>query len=192
MKTRDLTGPYPVCNMPFHKLTLVLITLVALSVASCRTVKQTQVLERETALSALRQDSIEIREERTQKIVKVPQETATLTLTKEQIDSLPVDALYESKSGRAGITLKKTTAGEAEITANCDSLNLVVESLYKEVFHLRVLESELTQKLNEQKVIEVNRLTSWQWFWNRLGQICFVALILYVAVKLVKKHFKII
>ncbi|KAA6347823.1 hypothetical protein EZS27_004688 [termite gut metagenome] len=117
-------------------------------------------------------------------------ETATLTLTKGQIESLPVHAVYESKNGRAQVTLKKTATGETEITANCDSLNLIVESLYKEVFHLRVLESELTQKLSEQKVTEVNRLTGWQWFWVRLGQICLVALFLYGLVKLVKKHYK--
>jgi hypothetical protein len=192
MKTRDFIRPYPVWNMRFQKPVLVLITLVALSVVSCRSVKQTQVLERETVLSALRQDSIETREERTQKIVKIPQETATLTLTREQIDSLPADAVYESKSGRAGVTLKKTTAGEVEITANCDSLNLIVESLYKEVFHLRVSESELTQKLNDKQVSEVSRLTVFQRFWIWLGKIYSVALILYVVVKLVKKHFKII
>jgi hypothetical protein len=113
-----------------------------------------------------------------------------LTLSKRQIDSLPVHAVYESKNGRAGVTLKKTTTGDTEITANCDSLNLIVESLYKEVFHLRVSESELTQKLSDKQVREVSRLTVFQRFWIWLGKICSGALILYVAVKLVKKHFK--
>lgn len=86
-----------------------------------------------------------------------------MTLSSEQINDLPVGASYQDKSGNATGTVKKTEKG-IEFTANCDSLNILIDQLTTEVHRYKSENSALKTTLSEQKVIEVNVLTGWQHF----------------------------
>lgn len=71
---------------------------------------------------------------------------------------MTLGATYQEKNGNATGTVKKTDKG-IEFTANCDSLNILIEQLTKEVYRFQSENSALVTKLNEQKVTE---LSGWQ------------------------------
>lgn len=91
----------------------------------------------------------------------VPQTTAKINLTPEDLEKLPVGGQYQAKDGQATGTIKRTEKG-FEFTANCDSLTFLITELRTEVYRLKNVESELKTQLKETVTIEVNVLTRWQ------------------------------
>jgi hypothetical protein len=85
---------------------------------------------------------------------------------------LPVGAGYTEKQGQATVAVQMSEGGYIEASANCDSLTILVDELRTEVYHLNNEKTELKSVLSEQKIIEVNRLTGWQWFQVWTGRIC--------------------
>ncbi|WP_165027088.1 hypothetical protein [Dysgonomonas sp. ZJ279] len=81
-----------------------------------------------------------------------------MTLSQEQIDNLPVGASYQAQDGNATGTVKKTDKG-IEFTANCDSLNILIKQLTKEVYRFQSENTALVTKSKEQKTVG---LTVWQ------------------------------
>jgi hypothetical protein len=76
---------------------------------------------------------------------------------------LPPGAVYRAQDGQASATIKRTDTGY-EITANCDSLLLLVTNYEKEVYHLNSLNTALETKLKEQKTEIIKEPDGWQWF----------------------------
>jgi len=137
------------------------ILLLAVLPIGCKTTKQT--LEKEVRETNSKTDSVSVLVDKTVKVVTTPQTTAKLTLSEEQLTNLPEGASYQAKDGNATGTVKKTAKG-IEFTANCDSLNLLIEQLTKEVYRYKSDSTALVTKLNQQQTIEVNKLTSSQLF----------------------------
>lgn len=95
------------------------------------------------------------------KVVTTPRTTAKLNLTTEQLTALPIGAVYEAKDGNATGTVRKTDNNNIEFTANCDSLNLLVENLNKEVYRLNTEKTELKTQLKSKKEVGLSGL---EWF----------------------------
>ncbi|WP_165043728.1 hypothetical protein [Dysgonomonas sp. ZJ709] len=122
-------------------------------------------------------------------MTKIPQTTAKLSLTPADLEALPIGATYQAQDGQATATVKKTDTGY-EITANCDSLLLLVTDLYIEVNRLNKEKTELKTHLNEQKITEVNRLSGWQWFQIWCGRILLSVSAIYIGIKFIKSKIK--
>lgn len=148
--------------MPLKKLQVVIIMMFALFGWSCQSSKT--VVEKEQHESHVQTDSVSILMEKTTKAVTTPQAKAKVTVSPEQLISLPVGAQYQSKDKNATGTIRKTEDNKIEFTANCDSLIILVQELKTEVHHLNSQNTALKTQLNEQKTVEVNKLTGLQWF----------------------------
>lgn len=148
--------------MPLKKLQVVIIMMFALFGWSCQSSKT--VVEKEQHESHVQTDSVSILMEKTTKAVTTPQATAKVTVSPEELISLPVGAQYQSKDKNATGTIRKTEDNKIEFTANCDSLTILVQELKTEVHHLNSQNTALKTQLNEQKTVEVNKLTGLQWF----------------------------
>lgn len=118
----------------------------------------------------------------------IPGARAVMRLTPSQIKTLSPGAAYRTKDKTAAVTARKTQTGMLEVTADCDSLNFIVESLYTEVYRLRQTNRELTEKSAEQQVREINRLTGWQHFWIKVGKLSASILFIYFTYKAFKRR----
>lgn len=136
-----------------------LILLFALFGSSCRS--QIVTIEEEHQEVRHRTDSTSEVVEKITKIVTTPPTTAKMNLTQKQIDELPIGAVYEAKDGNASGTVRRTKDNNIEFTANCDSLNLLLESLNREVYRYQKDNKALVTKSKEQKEVGLN---SWEYF----------------------------
>lgn len=162
-----------------------LLLLVFLLLFSCKSTKE--YIEKEHHEVNATVDSIRIVQEKTIKAVTTPRTTTVVTVSREELNSLPVGASFQTKQGNASGEVRKTKENEFEFTATCDSLTILVQELKTEVHHLNSQNSALKTQLNEQKTAEVNKLTGWQSFQIWLGRVCVVLLIIYI---LYKRFFK--
>jgi hypothetical protein len=170
--------------MRFQKCTLAALLAIVLSGASCSSKKQ--ITSHRVGESSRQTDSVSLVMERITKPIPVPASTAKLMLSMDSIIALPVGAGFTARQGQATLTVHKAESGMIEASANCDSLTLLVDELRTEIYHLNSEKTDYTSELSEQKIIEVNRLTSWQSFQIWTGRICLLLLII-----LAIKHFKI-
>lgn len=131
-------------------------------------------------------DSVSLRVERLTKTAPVPASRAILTLTVDSIAALPAGAKFTASQGQATVAVQRTEGGMIEASANCDSLTLLVDELRTEIFHLNREKTEIKTELNEQKIVEVNRLTPWQAFQVWTGRICLALLVITVIYKRLK------
>jgi hypothetical protein len=184
MTSRNLPNRSGSWNVRFPALSLAVIMILVLSVASCKTSRQIQV--HDVSESNQRTDSVSLVTERLMKAIPVPASRATLTLSFDSLLRLPVGAGYTEKQGQATVAVLMTEGGMIEASANCDSLTLLVEEMKTEIFHLNKEKTELKSELNEQKIIEVNRLTGWQWFQVWTGRICLILIAGILIIKLIK------
>lgn len=148
--------------MHLKKHIAVIIMMFALFGWSCRSSKT--VVEKEQHESHVQTDSVSILIEKTTKVVTTPQATAKMTVSPEELINLPVGAQYQSKDKNATGTIRKTEDNNIEFTANCDSLWMYLGYSIKEVYRLEKENKALKTQLNEQKTVEVNKLTGLQWF----------------------------
>jgi chaperonin cofactor prefoldin len=155
---------------------------------SCRstTVATTSNIEKEQ----LSNDSTIINIEKTIHPIIVPQSIVEINVTQEALNSLPTDGAFQNKSGNATVSAKKQKDGTITITANCDSLILLVENLKKEVYHFQSENTALKSEINEQKTQIINEPNGWQWFQIWLSRIAVFFLFLFGIYKLIKKHLK--
>jgi len=126
-------------------------------------------------------------EKRTTKAWVAPQSTAKLNLDIKQLAELPKGASFQNKQGNATATAKVADDGTIEITANCDSLTLLVENLEVEVYHLQKENKALKTTVNKEKTIA---LSGWQNFQIWCGRILFGLLIVYIIYRKIKAKIK--
>lgn len=168
--------------MHLQKLVPVLIFLFVLFVTSCRSQKVTT--EKEHQETTIQADSTSVVVEKITEVITTPQTTAKLNLTQKQIEELPIGAVYEAKDGNATGTVRKTADNNIEFTANCDSLNLLVESLNKEVYRYQKDNKALVTKLKEQKEVG---LSGWQHFQIYGFRIYIILTLIYIGYRKWKK-----
>ena len=148
--------------MQLTKCTLAVVFLIALFASSCKSPTKITA-EKEVTQSRQQTDSVSLRVEKTTRLVTVPQTTAKISLTPEDLQQLPVGGQYQAKDGQATGTVTRTKDG-FEFRANCDSLQFLVTDLRVEIDRLKKVENELKTQLKETKIVEVNKLTRWQKF----------------------------
>lgn len=160
---------------------IILLLMLALF-ASCRSSKLETTSE--TKQSAQDIDSVFVRVSNTTKLVTVPQATAKLNIAPQQLADLPIGAKYEAKQGNATATATKAADGTLEITANCDSLTLLINQLTTEVYRykesIKALETKLQQK-------ETKGLSGWQNFQIWCGRILLGLFAGYIVYRIIKK-----
>lgn len=164
--------------MPLRKLTVVLITMFALSGWSCKSPKV--AVEKETVQTRQELDSVSEKITSETRLLTTPKTTAKQNLTLDQLQDLPVGGKYQAQDGNATGTIEKKPDGSLEFTANCDSLNFLIESLTKEVYRYKNENAELKTNIKEEKIVEVNKLSGWQWFQIWTGRICLSILAIYL------------
>lgn len=162
--------------------------LLVLSGTSCKTTRQIQ--SREVESNNLQTDSVSLRMERIVKPLVVPKVAVQLKLHPDSLLKLPVGASFSRSEGHATATVTKEESGYS-FTASCDSLTVVIEELKTEIYHLNKEKTAFKEQLNEQKIIEVNRLTSWQSFQVWMGRISLMLLVCFAGYKVIKNKFKI-
>ncbi len=146
--------------MRLTKCTGALLCLIALFAWSC---KSKTVTERTESQSSQQTDSVSQLIKETTKALTIPQSTAILSITPDELEKLPTGAVYRAQDGQASATIKRTDTGY-EITANCDSLLVLVTNYEREVYHLNSLNTALKTKLKEQKTEIIKEPSGWQWF----------------------------
>lgn len=117
-------------------------------------------------------------------MITTPQTTATLNLTPKQIEELPIGASFQTKDGNATGTVKKIGDNNIEFIANCDSLNLLVESLNKEVYRYKEDNKALVTKINKQETVG---LSGWEWFQIYGFRIYIILTFIYIGYRKWKK-----
>jgi hypothetical protein len=115
--------------------------------------------------------------------------TARLSLSPLQIESLPPGAVYQAKSGNASAAVAKTDDGNIEITANCDSLLILIEELNKEVHHFLSENTALKTELSEQKIEVLREPTPIQWFQIIGFRVYALLTLLFIGYKVIKSKF---
>gem|GEM_PF-3336992 len=161
----------------------VVLLILVLFGSSCKS--QKDLMEKDTTTDRQHIEQEIQRIEKEVKVVTTPQTTATIAVENMELDKLPVGAIYQAKDGNATATIKKTDKG-IEFTANCDSLNLLIEQLTKEVYRYKSDSTALVHKERQQQTIEVNKLTSSQSF-----QIWGFRSLVVIAIVLILKKFNI-
>lgn len=161
--------------VPSRLYNFVLIALLALSVASCRTVRtvqqKTQTVEQRRDSSASRSllEAINQTEARVMWTQPVRSDTARLTLPADLLMKLPKGAVYERKSGRANVKAWLEADDDCDkppnvvIEASCDSLAQVCyyyerrcDSLQRQCDSLKrmALESKSNGVITEKKQVD--------------------------------------
>jgi hypothetical protein len=127
--------------------------------------------------------------ERIVKPLVIPKQTVQLKLHPDSLAKLPIGASFSNSEGHATATVTKEESGFL-FTADCDSLIVLVEDLRTEIYHLNKEKSAFKEQLSEEKIIEVNRLTSWQAFQIWTGRICLALLACWAGYKVIKIKLK--
>ena len=160
-----------VSAVPSRPYSFVLIALLALSVASCRTartVQKTQTVEQRKDSNASRSllEAINLKETRVMWTQPVGSDTARLTLPANLLMKLPKGAVYEQKQGRANVKAWLEADDDCDkppnvvIEASCDSLAQVCyyyerrcDSLRRQCDSLKrmALESKSNDVITEKK-----------------------------------------
>jgi hypothetical protein len=138
----------------------VLILLILCCLIGCRTKQQT-ISERTDTQT--RVDSVSLIQKVTVTPVVVPESTVRLDLSIDELEALPPGAKYTEKDGQATVTVLRTETGY-EVSANCDSLTFLLTEKETEIYHLNRQITELSEKLQEQRVDTIREPTPFQWF----------------------------
>lgn len=116
----------------------------------------------------------------TTKTVTTPRATAKLNVDPSLLPNLPKGAKFEDKQGNATATLTVADDGTLEITANCDSLTLLIDQLTTEVYRYKENNKALETQLKEK---ETKGLSGWQNFEIYGFRVCMVLLTIFIIYK---------
>lgn len=155
---------------------------------SCQATRQV-TQHSDTDRRVQRMDSVHVRVERLQVPVVVPLSVAQLRLHPDSLRLLPDGAGYSKVSGRASVSLVKQDTMYI-VTANCDSLTVLVDELTQEVYRLKASDSSAVKSTERVVTVEVNRLTGFQYFQLWSGRIALGVLALGAAFGFIKSKFK--
>jgi len=107
-------------------------------------------------------------EKNTIRLITIPASSAKLNLNLENLAALPIGAKYQEKQGQATLTVEKTGDNDYNISADCDSLSMIVAEKETEIYHLQNKVKELAEKEAATKEIPIYKQTTWQivcgWF----------------------------
>lgn len=126
-------------SVPLKSVTAAIIFLSVLLIVSCGGPK---VISRETREQQT--DSVTERITTTVKRVTVPLSQADLRLEIKDVENLTPGAIFTDKNGQASVRVERRDS-LIYITATCDSLQVLVESQSREIYHLR---EQLSQQEN--------------------------------------------
>lgn len=131
MTLQEYTKKWGLSAGRWRNVTVAVIFLLALSMWSCagRKAISREIQRHET-------DSVRERITLTTELVKVPQSLVSLPLAPTDVMGLKTGQMYREQSGQASVTVEYRDS-LIYITATCDSLQLVVESQNRELYHLR-------------------------------------------------------
>jgi hypothetical protein len=164
---------------------LAVILSLALSVSSCGT-RKTHV-EKQVTENSQRTDSVSLLIEKKVSTLRIPPSGVILPIDIPTLQGLPVGASYHASEGQASGRITKEADGTLIFESSCDSLLLLIEEINKEVYHLQSVNTALKATLNEEKTIEVNKLSGWQWFQVWVGRIAVALAAGYVITKKIKR-----
>ncbi|MDR1370946.1 MAG: hypothetical protein LBJ72_12615 [Dysgonamonadaceae bacterium] len=168
---------------------IIYLALFLLFLTGCRSTKQTNYTKSKQEVNSELKDSTVIREIKSFDVKNVPAESAKLEVTPEAITNLPTGAVFSGKQGRATVTLSKDEKGNINVTANCDSLQFVIENLNLTYERYVTQTNDSIASLNQQ-ISTVVSLSDWDVFWIKMGKICGSILILTIIFFFVKWKLK--
>ena len=109
-----------------------------------------------------------------------------MTVSLDSLIKLPVGASFTEKNDRATATVTRIDTGY-EITAECDSLTVLVTELKTEITRLNKEKTDFKSDLKEIKTVELNRLTGFQHFQIWTGRLLGVLLLFWAGRKLLRR-----
>lgn len=118
-----------------------------------------------------------------QEVVTIPSSSANLRISEDQLRSIPEDAVFMKKESRASVVVAKKN-NIIEVTATCDSLNIIVESLESEIIRLK--HHQINEMSETVKEITIKEPSGLQWFQIWGFRLMLVAIALYVILKKVR------
>ncbi|MDH6310590.1 hypothetical protein M2451_003320 [Dysgonomonas sp. PFB1-18] len=128
-----------------------------------------------------------LRVTKTTKPITTPQATVKLNIDPAVLASLPKGAKFENKQGNATATATIADDGTLEITANCDSLTLLIDELTTEVYRYKESNKALVTKLSKKETIA---LSGWQNFQIWCGRILLGLFIVFIIYKKIKSKWQ--
>lgn len=157
-------------TVPYRGLLLASITLIALSVASCkspgqltRTVSGTDSLQSRRGFALLQEP--------------VPPSMAKTVFPTEILNAIPIGTGFSKRGGQATVNVTRISGDSIEVTATCDGLARQVILLTEELVRIR---NETSEEVKELPPKVMKEPTGWQWFQIWTGRIAVLALVLIV------------
>lgn len=151
-----------------------------LMLTGCNTWRK--VVETDNQERVTRTDSIIERINTEVKPVNIPVSLSVMLLPDSQLRSLPEGGSFTKKEGRATATI--TRRGDSyEVSANCDSLSVLVESVTRDLYRSRTESDSLRLVVKEFKTEVIKEPSGWQWFQIWGFRLMLAAVALYVLFK---------
>jgi PBP1b-binding outer membrane lipoprotein LpoB len=164
---------------------LLLLTLLALSFAGCRTIKQSVVSDSVQRVERVQLDSVVVRKAEQVEAKKIPKETAVVSIPAAALDALPPNAIFQQTSGRASVQVSKDSVGNITAEARCDSLEILIKNITSEYERYRAASSDSIARSNTQ-VETVQGQSSWASFERWCGRI-FMGLLVLIGIYFILK-----
>jgi hypothetical protein len=133
-------------------------------------------------------DSIFIVKEINTKPIVIPQVSTEMIISLDSILKLPLNAVFHSKKGQVSSLFSNIGNNNYLVTANCDSLIILVSNLETKIVHLKKENTELIESQKESQIITIKEPDGIQWFQIWLGRILGILMILYLSWKLIMKR----
>jgi len=102
--------------------------------------------------------------------IVIPRMETKMTVSLDSLVKLPLGASFSRKNDRATATVTRIESGY-EITAECDSLTVLVTELKTEITRLNKEKTDFKSDLKVTETTEVNKPTGFQWFQIWVGRI---------------------
>jgi len=95
--------------------------------------------------------------------VEVPGDTVEIigTINCDSLTNKPRPASFKARSKRATVSVTVSATGRLEATAACDSMQLKITALDKEIFHLRHEVDKKTVVQTEYKTRTIDKICRW-------------------------------
>jgi hypothetical protein len=87
-----------------------------------------------------------------------------MTIGENALRALPPGARYDNRNEQATVTVLKTEDGTYKVSADCDSLSLLLYERETEIYRLERERRDLEKTLTEERIETVREPTGFQWF----------------------------
>ena len=171
---------------------LITFGMMGFLLCSCQTqkslVSENKQENRFANVSKMVNDSVIHRRQSEIKIETVQADTAKLNLNPADIAKLPPGASFYQKSGRATINIRQTAAGNMDIIATCDSLNILYENLTIEYERYRKMSNDSINILNKE-ITKIKTQSIKDPFWVKMKKVAMVIMGIVVLFFIIDKGF---